>query len=188
LTISANQTPGGDPTKVGGWYSGHVQTVNTHGQGFAQRLGYFEARMVFPNSYMAWPAFWLKPRSKWLDLLALELEIDVVEWYGPNDAKRIHATLHQAGLPHHGIQPGVDADLTADWHRYGVLLDEDWITIYVDRHAAARHPMPALHAAQEWYPQLTLSVNGHPNEVSHVAEALNPMRLHVSEVVVWSLR
>ena len=40
------------------WYSGHIQTVNNVGDGFAQRYGYFEARMAFEKA-VSWPAFWL---------------------------------------------------------------------------------------------------------------------------------
>jgi hypothetical protein len=191
LVIRANRTPGVRPDVVGGWYSGHLQTVNIYGQGFAQTYGYFEARMKFPLSYMAWPAFWLKHRSKWTDPSAMNIEIDVIEWYGVNEPYIHHRTVHlgpgPGGVPrrrwHSNTQQRTE-DPTR-FQNYGVLLDEDWVTIYINRRAAARHPMIEEYR-QPLYPQVTLSVNGHAKEVPHAAEAHNPMELHVEYVSVWA--
>ena len=191
LVLRANRTPGVSPDVVGGWYSGHLQTVNIFGEGFAQTYGYFEARMRFPLSYMAWPAFWLKHRAKWTNPDAMNVELDVIEWYGVNDPYAHHRTIHvgpgPGGVParqwHSSFERRAE-DLTT-FHNYGVLLDRDWITIYVDRKAAARHPM-VDEFRQPLYPQVTLSINGHPNELPHAAQAHDPMELHVGYVGVWT--
>jgi hypothetical protein len=192
LVLRANRTPGAAPDKVGGWYSGHLQTVNTYGEGFAQAYGYFEARMKFPASYMAWPSFWLKHRAKWTDPKAINIELDVIEWYGVNDPLGHHRTVHlgpgPGGVPKRRWHPNFERraeDLTSAFHNYGVRLDRDWMTIYVDRKAAARHPM-LDEFRQPLYPQITLSVNGHRNELPHAAEAHNPMELQVEYVGVWA--
>lgn len=191
IVLRANRTPGVRPDVVGGWYSGHLQTVNIYGDGFAQAYGYFEARMRFPLSYMAWPAFWLKHRAKWLNPKAMNIELDVIEWYGVNDPYGHHRSVHlgpgPGGVParrwHASFQRRPE-DLTT-FHYYGVRLDDDWITIYVDRKAAARHPMIDEYR-QPLYPQITLSINDHRNELPHAAKAHNPMELRVDHVSVWA--
>jgi hypothetical protein len=50
----------------GTWYSGHIQTVNTFGHGFAQQYGYFEAKMAFDKA-VGWLAFWLYSQSAYKD-------------------------------------------------------------------------------------------------------------------------
>jgi beta-glucanase (GH16 family) len=192
LVLRANRTPGVAPDVVGGWYSGHLQTVNIYGEGFAQAYGYFEARMKFPMSYMAWPAFWLKNRSKWTNPQAMNLELDVIEWYGVNDPQGHHRTIHlgpgPGGTPTrrwHASFERRPQDLTSGFHTYGVSLDPEWITIYFDRKAVVRHPM-IDDFRQPLYPQVTLSVNGHANELPHASEAANPMELQIDYVRVWA--
>jgi hypothetical protein len=190
LIIRAQRTPDADPGTVGGWFSGHIQTVNSYGGGFAQQYGYFEARMKFPDSHMAWPAFWLKHQSKWTNPDAVNVELDIVEWYGKRDRNSLHHVLHLGPGPNlqrrwHEEHVIISADLTADWHAYGALLDPDWVTIYVDREAVARHRMiEALR--QPLYPQVTLSIDGRAENLPHVNEALSPMDLQVDRVTVWA--
>jgi hypothetical protein len=121
----------------------------------------------------------------------MNVELDVIEWYGVNDPYAHHRTIHvgpgPGGVParqwHSSFERRAE-DLTT-FHNYGVLLDRDWITIYVDRKAAARHPM-VDEFRQPLYPQVTLSINGHPNELPHAAQAHDPMELHVGYVAVWT--
>lgn len=190
LVIRAHRTPGTEPGQQGGWYSGHLQTVNIYGQGFARRTGYFEARMRFPASYLAWPAFWLKPRRKWTEPTAMNLEIDVVEWYGLRRPTLHDHVVHVGGtngVPRRTreITTEQSADVTASVHAYGVLLDDRWIIIYIDRKAVARFPMIDLFRC-EWYPQVTLGVKA-PQDPTDAAQALDPMDLLVESVTVWGL-
>lgn len=187
LEIRAHRTPGTQPNEKGGWYSGHLQTVNRAGVGFAKRTGYFEARMQLPASVMAWPAFWLKPRSKWTNANAENLEIDVVEWYGQTRAAQLWSVCHVGDGPtrrYHEHTAVASVDLTAAVHSYGVLLDERWVTVYFDRAAICRHPLIDLYRT-EWYPQLTLSVKG--DELAVAVQAQDPMVLLVESVTVWGL-
>jgi hypothetical protein len=186
INLVANRTPNGDPTAVGGWYSGHLQTVNRSGMGFAQRYGYFEATMKLPMYYMAWPAFWLKHRDKWLDVNAVNVEIDVLEHYGLFQPTRLNSTIH------HGISANrlwnetyttTSADLTQA-HQYGVLLDRDWITVYFDRLAIARHPMLDDYR-QEMYPMLTLSIDGRSEQIAEIANVPSTLTLEVTNLVVY---
>jgi hypothetical protein len=148
--------------KVGGvWYSGHMQTVNTDGRGFAQTYGYFEAKMAF-NKAVGWPAFWLYSQNHLTDTAATTCEIDVVEAYGDNDYAGHHMTVHRHNAyrpqprhlqadTYHGDYVGMASgtplatfatpDLfTGAFHRYGVKIDPSLITIYFDGLEMARHP------------------------------------------------
>ncbi len=123
--------------KDGKWQSGLLSAVDAQGKGFTQRLGYFECRAKFPEGPGVWPAFWLMgtknlkiPENKGT---RINPEVDVVEHYGhwPN---RYSYVLHQWGFE--GIQhtsQGGRANVFLDgFHRYGVLIDENFIIYYFD--------------------------------------------------------
>ncbi len=187
LTIRAHANLDANGARTGTWYSGHLQTVNTKGEGFAIQKGYFEARMKFPSSMGAWPAFWLKHRSKWLDPGATNVEIDIVEWYG-GDWVGHHHTVHVgegATRKFWGDYERTPVDLSLDWHTHGALITDDWIVIYLDRVEIARFPMlEPLRTAL--YPQLTLSILKEPGVGEVSAAAVSPMDLLVDYVRVYA--
>lgn len=195
LTIRAHAYTGANGARTGDWYSGHLQTVNTKGEGFALQEGYFEARMKVPASLGAWPAFWLKPRIKWLDPAATNLELDVLEWYG-GDWTRAHHTVHlgdgAARRYWEDAEAALDAqgrpvDLSKDWHTYGALLTPDWFIVYLDRVEIARFPLLEIYRTP-FYPQLTLSIQKNPQTGVVPAEATSPMDLLVDYVRVYQRR
>ena len=189
LTIRAHAYTNPNGSRTGQWYSGHLQTVNTRGEGFAIQEGYFEARMKMPASLAAWPAFWLKPRIKWLDPGATNLELDVVEWYG-GDWTRAHHTVHLgdgAARRYWEDAATANVDLSKDWHTYGALLTADWFIVYVDRVEVARFPLLEVYRT-EFYPQLTLSIQRNPQTGVVAPEAVSPMDLQVDYVRVYSRR
>jgi hypothetical protein len=125
--------------RVGGrWRSGLLCSVDTKGEGFAQKYGYFEMRAKFPKGPGTWPAFWLmgvpqlkEPRGR--ETLT-QVEIDVVEHYGvgPN---ALHTTLHLWGPGDSHWAEGdtaLVAGMTEGFHTYGVLVEEDFIRFYFD--------------------------------------------------------
>ena len=85
------------------WYSGHIQTVNKIGEGFAQRYGYFEARMAFEKA-VSWPAFWLYTPKAYEGPGQARAEIDVIEAYGDNDYDGYHMAVHRHALESHDLQ------------------------------------------------------------------------------------
>lgn len=193
LTIRATARLHEDGTRNGKWVSGHLQTVNSKGEGFAIQNGYFEARMKFPASVAAWPAFWLKHRNKWTDSKALNIEIDVVEWYG-SDAAGHHHGVHigqGAGRRYWGNYRGIKnrlgrrVELSTDWHTHGALISDDWIVVYLDRVELARFPMMDAFRTP-LYPQLTLSVARDRNTKLVAPEAQSPMDLLVDYVRVYA--
>jgi hypothetical protein len=102
----------------------------------------------------------------------------VMETYGKSDQHHYTVHLgqgdsrvyHDASVPVAGLRNG--------FHTYGILLEPDWLTIYRDRKAIARHPMIESFR-QEVYPQLTLSVDGRETG------GTNPMTLLIDYVRVW---
>jgi beta-glucanase (GH16 family) len=196
LTIRAHAYADARGVRTGNWYSGHLQTVNTKGEGFAVQEGYFEARMKFPTSMGAWPAFWLKHKSKWLDPKATNIELDIVEWYG-GDWFGHHHTVHigdgSARKYWSDYERVMDAggrmvDLSQDWHDYGALVTRDWFVVYLDRIEIGRFPMVAI-LRQPLYPQLTLSIlKQGPNGGVVSPLAVSPMDLQVDYVRVYTPR
>ena len=133
-----------------GWRSGLMQTLNSHGQGFAQTYGYFEMRAKMPKGQATWPGFWLLTRNGLVDPTITRGEIDVVEQYGSSPEK-IHTSVHlwpsnarnAGGLPKHWYksQKVTVGDMSSDYHRYGAMLTQDWVIIYYDGMEISRFPM-----------------------------------------------
>ena len=193
LTIRAHANVDAQGARTGTWYSGHLQAVNTKGEGFAIQEGYFEARMKFPTSLGAWPAFWLKHRSKWLDPAATNVEVDVVEWYG-GDWYGHHHVVHLGqgatrkfwgGYENVKDAAGKSVDLSQDWHTHGALITKDWIVIYLDRVEIGRFPM-LDELRTPLYPQLTLSILQQRETKAVSPEAVSPMDLQVDYVRVYA--
>jgi beta-glucanase (GH16 family) len=193
LTIRAHAYTNARGQRTGDWYSGHLQTINTKGEGFALQEGYFEARMKFPSSMGAWPAFWLKHRNKWLVPNSQNIEIDVVEWYG-GDWYGHHHTIHigegatrKFWGDYENVKDGdgKPVDLSHDWHTHGALITRDWIVIYLDRLEIGRFPMLEP-LRTPLYPQLTLSILKQPDTGVVSPQAISPMDLHVDYVRVYA--
>lgn len=129
---------------VGGnkWCSGQVSSMDQLGVGFAQKYGYFEARVKMPNaSTGAWPAFWLLSTNAVPNNQGQRLEIDIFEWYGKDNnvagGQKVQEVLHlwnpdntdNASL-NFGTIPG--GEPVNNWHIYGCKVDPQFITWYID--------------------------------------------------------
>jgi hypothetical protein len=140
--------------KVGtSWYSGHMQTVDNVGEGFAQRYGYFEAKMAFQKA-VSWPAFWLYTPKPDEGPDQARAEIDVVEAYGDSDYDGYHMAVHRhssSGNDSAGNYSGLSSiqnmgiwgwnDMfDGQFHRYGCMVTRKWITIYLDGKELSRFP------------------------------------------------
>ncbi len=175
--------------KVGGsWYSGHMQTVNKLRSGFAQRYGYFEAKMAFQKA-VSWPAFWLYSQDP---SAPTRSEIDVVEAYGDNDYDGYHMTVHRhtdtsddhksnyvglSKIP--AFAPGDMFD--GKFHRYGCLVTPHWIVIYFDRLELARFATPP-EAKVPLFMLVSLQMQD-----GFVSQATSPTHLWVDYVRAWAL-
>ena len=130
--------------------SGVLTTYNS----FVHRYGYFEIRAKVPAGKGYWPAFWLIPKKS---STPHPPEIDVVEVLGD----RLH-TLFVTAHWQNGHQRQFSVyvpDLSADFHRYGVLWTATNIAWYFDGERVAFMPTPAEHN-QPMYLLLDLAVGG----------------------------
>ncbi len=176
----------------GVWQTGHMQTCDFSGAGFAQQRGYFEMRAKMPaqGTMGAWPAFWLYSRNTYTDPPKSRAEIDVIEYYPGNDPRGHHSSVHlRPGSP---PQPG---EVTSEWvkscyngvtalvdgayHTYGAEITADWIIIYFDRVELKRIPMSHEFDTPLY---LLVSMSLFPNEA---AQAVGPIDLLIDYVRVW---
>jgi glycosyltransferase involved in cell wall biosynthesis len=131
----------------GKWQSGLLASAAPSTVGFSQRYGYFETRAQLPPGPGVWPAFWLgtnQPEGS----KEPGVEIDVFEYYGqfPN---AYHSAIHvwekvdptKSRAEDHitDVSPG---SLTSAFHTYGVDVEPDWITFYLDRRETWRVATP----------------------------------------------
>jgi beta-glucanase (GH16 family) len=141
-----------DPTS-NQWQSGNISSMDTTGVGFAQEYGYFEARMKMPDAGTgAWPAFWLNGIRS-IDHSGSDLEVDVAEWYGAsldNMPSLVQQASHNWNLD--GSQDGglyspetviPGASATGSYHIYGVRIDPQNITWYIDGQQTNQTATPA---------------------------------------------
>ncbi|MGE4303105.1 MAG: glycoside hydrolase family 16 protein [Novosphingobium sp.] len=155
--------------KTGRWRSGLIAAADASGQGVGTQYGYFEARMRFPPGPGTWPAFWLislKPVSD----KSPKIEIDAVEYYGHDDSSyqvawhvwfegKDQDKLNRGG----GAKVSVPAGSLIDrYHDYGVRVEPDWTTFYLDRKSVARVPTPR-ELKTPLYPLVNLALgSGYP--------------------------
>lgn len=119
----------------GTWRSGLLSSVNPKGEGFSQQFGYFEARMKLPPGKGVWPAFWLIG----LDRSKYTAEIDVLEYYGraPYEFsmgfhiwRQSQGGQNTTGGHWQTVQDGI---LNSEYHTYGVDIQADKTSFYLDR-------------------------------------------------------
>ncbi len=176
----------------GAWQTGHMQTCDFAGTGFAQRRGYFEIRAKFPpaGTQGAWPAFWLYDRAFYTDPTQRKVEIDVIEYYA-TDAKGHHSALHLRPP----ARPRPDETLTVEWfrscyngvpaladgqfHTHGVEITADWVIIYFDRVEIKRMPLVADFDVPFF---MLVSMQLNPDEA---AKAVGPIDLFVDYIRAW---
>jgi hypothetical protein len=131
----------------GKWRSGLLASADAKTKGFAQQYGYFELRAKLPPGEGLWPQFWLKSNQT-LYAPGAAIEIDVFEHYGraPGSFQSVvhiwenaksRGEMHVTEVP-----PG---SLYQDFHTYGVDVEPDWITFYLDRREIWRFPTPREH-------------------------------------------
>jgi beta-glucanase (GH16 family) len=187
LTIRATRASDGK------WHSGNIQTMDSHGKGFAQKYGYFEVRAKFPVVPGAWCAFWLKSQTEHLDNSIVRPEIDVFEWYG-GDPKGHHETVHLWPPPQQFIKAGMVPkhwyksnytglpQLASGWHTHGVLITPDSVVMYVDRKEVARFPTLDEYKLP-LYPLVSLTLYD-----KDLAKATSPIDFQVDYVHIYALR
>jgi len=98
--------------------------------------GKFEMRAKLPKGKHLWPAFWMLPTDYKYGSWAASGEIDIMENRGQVNNK-VEGTLHFGGAWPNNIYQGsgpkdMGADLSADFHVFGVEWEKDQIRWYMD--------------------------------------------------------
>jgi len=129
------------------WRSGLLASAQPDGTGFAQRYGYFEARAKLPKGPGVWPGFWLNANQQ-RGVKDPGVEVDVLEYYG-QFPDGFHSSLHiwdNSGADHNRVSdhvtPVAYGSLSDDFHTYGVDVEPDWVTFYLDRREIWRIATP----------------------------------------------
>ncbi len=186
LTIRV-QKDGHDPNDWFGGYSGGLLcSMDSTGKGFAQQYGYFEVSMKTPGGPNSWPAFWLLDAPSTVSPTTLwKGEVDIHESYGNF---RTGAGQVPAGQPNminrgwHRYRPSPDSrqeqtdgtvwidvpTAVTEFHTYGVDIEPDVITYYIDRRVVAISEVPTEgntattfpEAARRMYIMLNLALGG----------------------------
>jgi beta-glucanase (GH16 family) len=140
------------------WVSGVISSRDRLNHGFAQRLGYWSARIKMPNAGQgAWSAFWLASTAGIPNGGGNGYEIDILEFYGgllrPANAPiykeppwydfLIHAWRNSGGQedPCSGGRGRIPvSDPVRNWHIYGVEVNPTHIIAYLDGVEVSRTP------------------------------------------------
>jgi beta-glucanase (GH16 family) len=141
LEIEARKNPDGK------WQSGLLASATPSTSGFAQQFGYFEAQAQLPPGPGVWPAFWLdsnQPQGSQKP----GVEIDVLEYYG-QFTNAYHSSVHvwEKSDPtkrrrEDHITEVPAGSLSSAFHTYGVDVESDWLTFYLDRREIWRVATP----------------------------------------------
>ncbi len=133
------------------WRSGLLASNDPSGKGFAQQYGYFEMRAKLPGGPGVWPAFWLASsydRRNPATGADGAVEIDIIEFYGHHSGAYQSAVHVWTPAPHRAeggtvtTRPG---EVSSDFHRYGVMVARDFVTMYFDGVEVWKTPTPREH-------------------------------------------
>ncbi len=103
---------------------------------YTKKYGYFECRCKMQKMDGWWSAFWIQSPNIGSSLDAGEtgVEIDVMECFKPGFVQHHNVFTGGYGLDMQQIKVGgeYEIDNPEEFHRYGVLWDENGYTFYVD--------------------------------------------------------
>jgi beta-glucanase (GH16 family) len=129
------------------WRSGLLASAQPDGTGFGQRYGYFETRAKLPKGPGVWPGFWLNANQQ-RGVKDPGVEIDVLEYYG-QFPDGFHSSVHiwdNTGADNNRVSdhvtPVAYGSLYDNFHTYGVDVEPDWVTFYLDRREIWRVATP----------------------------------------------
>jgi hypothetical protein len=130
------------------WYSGVMTSVDKNGNGFSQKYGYIEYSAKLAPGTGTWPGLWMLS----MPLGAQGGEIDILEQYGgnpplnPDSYTHFQTTLHDWTNTSLSVEHTVSGqpDLTAGYHRFGLLWGPTYTAVYVDAKLAWSTPTLAI--------------------------------------------
>ncbi|MGB0768253.1 MAG: glycoside hydrolase family 16 protein, partial [Phycisphaeraceae bacterium] len=133
------------------------------------KYGSVEWVAKMPNRRNAWPALWLLPTGGWPP------EIDVYEgfgyignWrFGSNLSTNLHGGEHlqrtftrpamRMKMQDFGFEPTLDTE----FHRFAVIVDPQWITMFVNGVETMQYANPFK--GETWFPLTNVAVKAKPN-------------------------
>ena len=145
----------------GRWTSGLISSRDHDGldpSGFQQQYGYFEIKAKLPSGDGVWPSFWLIG----VDKRKSASEIDVFEYYGRfSDSYRATTHIWQGGR-NDGKSMLIlvpKGSLAESFNTYGVLIEADVTTFYLNRKPVGAIPTPPEYR-QPFYVLADLALGG----------------------------
>jgi beta-glucanase (GH16 family) len=165
------------------WISGFLASMDLNKSGFAQKFGYWSARIKMPQAGEgAWCAFWLGSASGINTGGAKGYEIDIVEWYGVHAEPDVYGwAIHpwnadgSQGAGEGGSFAEIPGGDSTAWHVYGCEVNPDNIIMYIDGQEVGRRPTNAEYLAEPLYIMINYALrNWHPDEpfASHTDSAM----------------
>ena len=145
------------------WFSGVLTSVDSAGQGFSQKYGYFEMSAKLSGDPGSWPSFWMLNTSNLThtsNLTGGGGEIDIFEQYNTFH-NGFCTTFHDwsAGTtPYYNCGIKTD-DVTNGFHRYAMLWTETTTTIYFDDVQVAQTTTPDV-MKQPYYMLMDMGLGG----------------------------
>jgi hypothetical protein len=118
------------------WRSGLIASVDTHGNGFSQALGYWECSMKLPPGAGVWPAFWLLGLGNLQSPKQNYAEVDILEAYG-NNINLAHQNVHVwtpqgTQTSSSGSSYAMTSSATANYQVYSCLITPQFITFAIN--------------------------------------------------------
>jgi beta-glucanase (GH16 family) len=135
--------------------TGGYRYATTPQKTFSFQYGYIEVKAKVPAGQGFWPAIWMMPAS-YHDSNG---EIDVMEVLG-SDPTKVYFTIHHLALNLYQQFTKVGADLSADFHIYGVDWEPDHVAWYLDGAAIGTCTNPSLIPHEPMYPIMNLAIGG----------------------------
>ena len=126
------------------------------------RRGYVEIRQKFPAGKGVWPANWacnLKSQMPGGDPLGT-IELDGLEAYGV-DMTVFHTNINNWANHQHTMATASDlADLTADFHTYGYLVEDADVKVYLDGQYLHEIPLYRPETVDKFFWMFNLAMGG----------------------------
>jgi hypothetical protein len=171
-----------DPVKAH-WKTGLIASVDTHGIGFSQALGYWECQLYWMGGLGTWPAFWLHGLGWTKTPKTNSAEIDILEAYGVNPSIA-HQVIHvwsPSGSQLSASGSQTTYDLTNTPHIFSCLINTDFVHYYIDGHEVWSTPTPP-EATEPLYCMVDLALGGG----WPITNTPNPSYMYVYYVRCWA--
>jgi len=177
----------------GKYYGGLLSSVDSKGNGFSQKYGYFEMSAQLPSGLGTWPAFWLMDVPGLLNSSLNHHEIDILEAYGDGPGI-LRSTVHywdsasSSGNWGQG-QSSIQCSMYSGFHTYGMDIQPDYLTTYYDRAEVMRFPNKIPNITENFdrplYLMVNLAIGGGSSRNNETNLKKGPQDLFVKYIKVW---